>query len=98
MMHGCEQQFTEEDVKKFGSEEIFKKYVRFQLNINVDLDSTLRWCPRIGCLNYVKKPSRFAKVATCACGQQVCMRCGAVAHGNVRCANVGDDHFIAFAR
>jgi len=29
MMHGCEQQFTEEDVKKFGSEEIFKKYVRF---------------------------------------------------------------------
>ena len=90
MQHGCQVQFEEADVQKFGSEEIFKKYVRFKLNIVVDLDPNLRWCPRNGCLNYVRKPNRFARTATCTCGQSVCMACGAAAHGNIRCANVGD--------
>lgn len=98
MQHGCAVEFEESDVKLFGSEEIFKKYVRFKMNINVDLDPNLRWCPRNGCMNFVRRPNRLRKRAVCACGQEVCMRCGAVYHGWVRCANVGDAEFIQFAR
>lgn len=98
MQHGCSEEFDEETVKQFGSEEIFKKYVRFKMNINVDLDPTLRWCPRNGCMNFVRRRGRFRKRAVCACGQEICMRCGAVYHGWVRCANVGDQEFRAFAR
>ena len=97
MQHGCQVEFAEADVKAFGSEEIAKKYTRFKLNINVDMDPNLRWCPRNGCLNYVRRRGRFHRTATCDCGQQVCMRCGAAAHGGVRCANVGDREFNDFA-
>lgn len=98
MQMGCDQEFFENDVKEFGSEDIFKKYVRFRMNINVDLDPNLRWCPRNGCLNYVRRRNRFKKRAVCTCGQEVCMRCGAAYHGWVRCANVGDGEFQQFAR
>ena len=59
MQHGCQVEFAEADVKAFGSEEIFKKYIRFKLNINVDMDPNLRWCPKNGCLNYVRKNGMF---------------------------------------
>ena len=48
MQHGCENEFLEADVRAFGSEALFKKYVRFRLQIDVDLDPNLRWCPRNG--------------------------------------------------
>jgi len=98
MQHGCDAEFAEENVKAYGSEDIFKKYVRFKMNINVDMDPNLRWCPRNGCLNFVKRRGRFHRRATCVCGQVVCMRCGAADHGRVRCANVGDREFHEFAR
>lgn len=68
------------------------------MNINVDMDPNLRWCPRNGCLNYVRRAGRLRRQATCECGQQVCMKCGAAAHGWTRCANVGDAEFMEFAK
>ena len=67
------------------------------MNIDVDLDPNLRWCPRNGCLRYVRK-RRFRNKAICECGQEVCMRCGRVAHGRIRCVNVGDDEFNEWAK
>ena len=41
-------------------------------------------------MKFVERAGRFNNTATCECGQEVCFRCGNAAHGNVRCANVGD--------
>ena len=79
-----------EDIHKYGSEEIFKKYVKFKENIDVDNDSELKWCPKPGCTKYVRKKGYFTSVETCECGQKVCMKCGASEHPNVGCSNVGD--------
>lgn len=68
MQHGCELEFLEADIQAFGSEAVFKKYVRFRLQIDVDLDPNLRWCPRNGCLKYVRKRGALRTKATCECG------------------------------
>ena len=45
-------------VRTDGSEELYKKYVRFRENIDVDLDPDLRWCPRPQCMLYVRRTER----------------------------------------
>jgi hypothetical protein len=87
---GCKEVFTREDVEGFGSEEIFKKYVLFKMNIDVDRNNNLKWCPKSGCNKYVERAGRLRNTATCECGQEVCMRCGAAAHGKVPCSRVGE--------
>lgn len=54
MDSGCAETFTQTDVQNFGSEEIFKKFLRFKENIDVEIDPKLKWCPKIGCMNYVR--------------------------------------------
>ena len=90
MQAGCKQNFARDDVEACGTEEIWKKYLRFKENIQVDTNPNLRWCPKPSCMKYVQKAGRWTNTATCECGQEVCFRCGNAAHGNVRCANVGD--------
>ena len=41
----CDLEFTENDIKNFGSDEIYKKFLRFKENIDVELDPNLKWCP-----------------------------------------------------
>ena len=55
LQYQCDKIFTTEDIKNFGSVEIYKKYVKFKQNIDIEMDPTLKWCPRKGCLNYVKR-------------------------------------------
>ena len=59
MFAGCESSFQAEDVRKFGSKEIYEKYLQFKMNIDVDLNPNLKWCPRPDCVNYVEKQGRF---------------------------------------
>ena len=95
---GCEEKFEEVDIERFGSEEICKKYMKFRMNIEVDNDADLKWCPRPTCIKYVRKEGGyFSSTGTCQCGQQVCMNCGAAAHPGVRCSNVGDKELEAWA-
>lgn len=68
MQHGCTVEFQEADVQAFGSEDLFKKYLRFKMQIDVDLDPNLRWCPRNGCMKYVRKRGVLRKTARCECG------------------------------
>ena len=49
-------------------------------------------------MKYVRSRGILHRTSRCQCGQEVCMRCGAAAHGWVRCANVGDDEFNRWAR
>ena len=59
MMMGCDKTFETEDVRKFGSKEIYEKYLTFKLNIDVDLNPNLKWCPKSGCMRYVEKTGKF---------------------------------------
>ena len=64
MQEGCKNEFLRNDVKRFVSEELFKKYMHFRENINVDMDENLRWCPNPKCNYYVKKEGK-KKIASC---------------------------------
>ena len=46
MEHGCDIEFTKNDIQQFGSSNIYKKYLKFKENINVEMDKSLKWCPR----------------------------------------------------
>ena len=73
MMVGCKEEFESEDVQRFGSRELYQKYLQFKQNIDVELNPNLFWCPRRGCLNYVEKTGKFKTETTCQCGQRVCL-------------------------
>jgi hypothetical protein len=45
MDFNCAQLFTQEDIKRFGSADIYKKYLRFKENIDVEVNPNLKWCP-----------------------------------------------------
>ena len=53
------------------------------------MNPNMRWCPKADCIHYVEKVGK-KNTAMCECGTEVCLKCGAVAHAGVRCANVGD--------
>ena len=55
MEYKCDQVFTIADIKSFGSEEIYKKYLRFKENIDVEVNPSLKWCPQVDCMNFVKR-------------------------------------------
>ena len=60
--------FEDADILAFGGQQLHAQYTRFKLNLVVDRDPNLRWCPKVGCNNYVRKTGLLAKTATCACG------------------------------
>lgn len=63
---GCPQEYTRDDIRKFGSIKLFEKYLKFKENIDVNTNPDLRWCPKPDCTHFVKKGPK-SKV-TCECG------------------------------
>ena len=51
--NGCGKQFAKADIQKFGSKDMFEKYLRFKENIDVNINPNLRWCPKPDCNQYV---------------------------------------------
>ena len=102
MHFDCKKEFSLEDIEHFGSEEIYKKFLRFKENIDVELDPNLKWCPRLTCMHFVRreKVCRIfnSSLATCECGQQMCFRCGAVSHPGVACSNVGNQELREYMK
>jgi hypothetical protein len=90
----CNKEFKSEDIKKFGSSEIYRKYLKFKENIEVETDRNLKWCPKIGCMNFVRRQKSCccfnSNTATCECGESMCFKCGAKSHPGVTCDNVGN--------
>lgn len=85
-MHvGCEEKFTADDIRSVGSKELYEKYLQFKLNIDVDMNPKLKWCPKPGCNRYVEKKSIFQKTVSCVCGESICLKCGQKAHPGVKC-------------
>ena len=93
-MHaGCTETYEDDDVRKFGSKEIYEKYLHFKLNINVDLNPNLMWCPNPECNRYIEKGGRFQKTKTCECGQTICLKCGLLNHPGQKCGGI-DQEFL----
>ena len=96
-MEGCGKMFSARDVEKFGSKQIYLKYLKFKENIDVDLDPNLRWCGRSGCLKFVKK-GKTSQVE-CECGNVMCFKCGVEWHMG-KCASdrhVNDRDYLQWA-
>lgn len=45
MDFNCKEIFTADDIKSFGSEEIYRKYLRFKENIDIEVNPNFKWCP-----------------------------------------------------
>jgi IBR domain, a half RING-finger domain len=93
---GCKQEYTPDDIRKFGSKEIYEKYLKFKENIDVNMNPNLRWCPRPDCNNYVKKGKKGNQVK-CECGYEICFKCGMQWHGKSKCEDVVDKDFFGWA-
>lgn len=92
----CKQEYTRDDIRKFGSQPIFEKYLKFKENIDVNINPNLRWCPKPDCNRFVEK-GRKGK-ATCDCGWEICFKCGLQWHGKSKCDQVADKEFFGWAQ
>jgi E3 ubiquitin-protein ligase RNF19A len=72
---GCPAEYTREDIRKFGSKEIYEKYLKFKENIDISTNPSHRWCPRPDCNRFVTKGRRGNRV-DCECGFEMCFKCG----------------------
>jgi hypothetical protein len=50
----CQLNFNRDQIRLFGSKELFEKYLRFKENIDVNMNQKLKWCPKADCNNFVK--------------------------------------------
>ena len=85
MESGCSEVYTQNDIRIFGSQEIYTKYLRFHENIIVDLNPKLKWCPMPGCLSYVEKAKRGKPAICSACNFEMCFKCGQAWHKGKSC-------------
>ena len=95
MQSGCEEEFTEEDVKACINKTLFIKYKRFVTNARVDLDPDLRWCPKPFCDAFVRRNKDGTNDAKCIkCKSSVCFACGELSHPGRECGQTQkDDEF-----
>lgn len=98
----CQEEFTEQDVKNFASERIVKKYMKFVNDLKVETDKNLKWCPRNNCTGFAKRRKGccgWKSTAICnECNNQMCFKCGAVAHPGVACNSVGNAELRDFIK
>ena len=90
----CPAEYNREDIRKFGSQEIFQKYLKFKENIDVSTNPNLKWCIRPDCNRFLKKGKNNR--ANCECGYEMCFKCGQVWHNGKCDANI-DNEFYAWA-
>ena len=84
----CKNTFSEAEINNFGSSVICEKYERFKTNLKHEIDKNVRWCPQ--CYGAVKRQKTCCfspATATCACGQEICFKCGEKSHLGQRCKN-----------
>jgi hypothetical protein len=102
----CRAPFSEEEIKKFASEDVYLKYARIQQSHLVDQNPNARWCSNPKCSQPVFKPKGIdccgnIKQTACqceACGTQMCFSCGKEPHGMFqRCPKIEDENMLNWA-
>ncbi|CCI48337.1 unnamed protein product [Albugo candida] len=74
-------------LKKFVSDEDFRKYRRYLLRSYVQINKCVKWCPSPGCNKAISSAGGLLSV-TCSCGCVFCLRCGEEAHAPVTCVQL----------
>ena len=62
----CPAEYTREYIRKFGSQEIFEKYLKFKENIDVNTNRNLKWCTRPDCNRFVIKEKATVLIVNAA--------------------------------
>lgn len=86
MAFKCDEEFSAGDVQAFGSQEIYRKYLKFKVNIDVETNPALKWCSKQGCMGYVAQTTsclccRRRKAFCNMCDEATCFKCGMEFHG-----------------
>jgi hypothetical protein len=90
----CPAEYTREDKRKFGSQEIFEKYLKFKENIDVNTNRNLKWCTRPDCNRFLIKGK--SNRVNFECGHEICFKCCQAWHSGKCDANV-DTEFYGWA-
>ena len=93
--HDCGLEFTRDEIRKFGDQDTYTKYLKFKENIDVNLNPKLKWCPRPNCNHFIERGK--SKKAKCECGMEICFDCGLEWHGRSKCQDALDKDFFGWA-
>jgi hypothetical protein len=82
MQFECKELFTAEQISRFCSKEINRKYEVIQVDMKVGTDKNLKWCAKPDCGKAVRKPGfcRCTNRTACECGEATCWKCGNLWH------------------
>lgn len=66
---------TEENLKKYLSDSLYKKYKRYIDSLELSKNPNVRWCVSPNCPHYIERKKDEKKIV-CECGQEICFDCG----------------------
>mmetsp|Transcript_119722 Transcript_119722/g.211640 ORF Transcript_119722/g.211640 Transcript_119722/m.211640 type:complete len:505 (-) Transcript_119722:68-1582(-) len=82
----CGERLRPEHLKRFCSDELWRRYERFLVEAFVEGNSELAWCPGRGCDRAARKrPGLKSLQVECPCGLQWCLGCKSDTHRPVPC-------------
>lgn len=94
----CLIEFTEQDISKIVSAEVFSKYLKFKSRAELLVDPEVKWCIQPDCEGFVRGSSKD-KLKTCPiCAFKLCFQCGKAWHPNKTCEDVVDADYELWAR
>lgn len=81
----CKKQIWEEDIQQLVTEELYGKYIRFDLYNQVNADENLTWCPVTECggVAKIKGGNMFGECTECEF--RFCLTCNLFYHSGKRC-------------
>ena len=81
----CKKLIPEEDVRCLATDELYNKYIKFDLNNQVNNDDKLTWCPitECGAIARIRAGGMFGECTECEF--RFCLTCHHFYHSGKRC-------------
>eukprot|EP00347_Sterkiella_histriomuscorum_P013815 403363259 len=94
----CQVEFLAQLMKEILSENMFEKYKRLQLNIEVSKSRNKKFCPIPSCENVIEvKQSNTKKVQCQKCKNDICFKCQIKWHEGITCAKAQEKLYKGWA-
>ena len=93
----CPSAFTDDDVKGFVDDTIFKKLIRFKTNIEINRDSKAKFCTMPDCEGIVRKENDGNMQVCDTCQSCICFKCGRLWHPKKKCEKIDDKEYERWA-